>query len=729
MECLNALPGRVRFKSFDIYYNESLSEYIEKYISSLYGVKSTKLTERTGSILIIYDEQKTNLHTLKENIESAISSNLIKDNNKLNNFQEYFDAIKNKKRAKKKFLFWSLFYILLKLKNSSYGKFSISRNLTVLKVASLVTIIGGYPLFKKMYKKFSKPLPAKEDILLEITALSFTIMRESTKGILVLVLKALNDYIKFSAEVESRKALIDSYNINYKMAWTKSLNGEKILVSIDTLNVGDIIYSYTGEVVPVEGIIQEGNAIVNTLYYSGQPLISSITKNYTIYEGTAIISGELTIKITNLPDLTEKKDLSPEKFYLHSKTKKFQNKITHLAILAASLSYIFTRNILNAFSVFLVLSPKATSVALNSGVKNYISLLNENNIYLKNINAFENILNVNKITFDKTGTLTYGKMNIVSITSFDNEYSEQELLMICAACEFEHFHPISITLQDACKDFDISRPTNSVLIPSEGIKADYNNKEILIGNMQLMEDNVINLLKGKEKYINCQKDSLIPIFIAINKNLVGILVLDDVIRTDSKDLINRLKFDGMNNISILTGDSYSKAQKIGLELGVTKIYSDMNYIEKANIIENERNNGTVMMVGDGINDAPAMRAADISVSFANSSCDMIKLHSDCIIYDDNLIKLADLISISKKSYTAINRTILFSNIYNIALGFIAFTGGLDIFAAKSLNTLNSLLVLLLNQRINYIKPPRIYNYSCLNETINGDDFSRIRLLN
>ncbi|MDR3597419.1 HAD-IC family P-type ATPase [Clostridium sp.] len=708
MDCLSALPGRVRFRSLDICYNSNLSEYVEKYIYSLYGVKSTRLTERTGSILVVYDIQKTNIHTLKENIENALSTTIIKDDTRFNNFQEYFKVVSNKKIARRKLLFWSLFYLLLKIKNSTYGKFPLSRNLTVLKVASVVTIIGGYPLIKKLYKKFTKTLPTNEDILLELTALSFTIIRESSKGVLVLILKSLNDYIKYSAEIESRKALLDSYDLNYKMAWTDSLNGDKILVSTDALKIGDYVYNYTGEIVPVEGIIEEGSATTNTLYYSGQPVISHIGKGSKIYEGTAIISGNLKIKITKLSDSGEKNDIAPEKLYIHNKTKNFQHKITHFAIWAAGLSYLFTRNILNAFSVFLVLSPKATSVAFNSGIKNYIWLLNKNNIYLRNPNTFENILNVNKVIFDKTGTLTYGKMNIISISSLDEEYSEKEILEICAACEAEHFHPISVTLQDTCDDIDFNQVNNSVLIPSQGIKATHNNKEVLIGNMDLMKNNHINLLTGEKTYLNYQKESLIPIFVAINKNLVGILVLDDILREDSSDLINGLRYNGINDVSILSGDSYPKAQKIGSKLGITEIYADMNYLEKANIVEAASTNNTVIMVGDGINDTLAMKAADISISFANRSCDMIKLHSDCIIYDDNLTRLSDLISISKKSYTAITRTILFSNIYNITLGFIAFTGGMDIFVAKSLNTLNSLLVLLLNQRIHYIRPSKTY---------------------
>lgn len=707
MECINALPGRVRFKSLDILNRKDISDYIEKYIESLYGVKSSRVTQLTGSILVYYDEGKTNFNIIKENVEKALSVAVINAEHQFDRFQEYFHALKNKKKSKKKFLLWSLFYLYLKIKGATYGKFAISRNYNVLKVASAVTIIGGYPLIKKFYKKFAKNVPTDADILLKLTALSFTIMRESSKGVLVLILKELNDYIKFSAEVESRKALIDSYGDNFKLALKESPEGVNILVSLDKLKIGDYIYANKGEVIPVDGIIEEGSAVINHLYCTGQSVISNITKGLKIYEGTAILSGNLKIKVTSLPDITEKKDISPKDLYIHNKIKGFQDKMTPIAIITAGLSNIFTGNIFNALSVLLALSPKATEVALDSGIKNYMSLLHKHNIYLKNPNTFEKILNINNVIFDKTGTLTYGNMKIISITSFDKIYSEKDILKICAACEVGNYHPISVTLQAACDDIDIKKINSSALIPSQGIKANYDNREVLIGNKKLMEDNNIDFVKAIEKYNNSQRELTTPIFVAINKTLAGIIILDDIIRNDSKKLIDKLKHQGINNISILTGDAHPKAVKIASHLGINKIYSNKNYLEKAEIIKAESKNSIVMMIGDGINDVSAMKASHISVSFTNSSCDKIKLHSDCIINDDRLTKISDLISISQKSYTAITHTIVLSNLYNITLGFIAFIGRLNLFLSKSLNTLNSLLVLLLNQRILYLKPTKI----------------------
>lgn len=701
------LPGRVRFKSLDIYYNRELSKYIEKYVGTLYGVKFSKVTECTGSILVVYDIEKTNFSALKENIETALSASIIKNENDFKNFEEYFDAIKNRRKAKRKFLLWSALYLLLKIKGAAHGKFPISRNLNILKVASAVTIIGGYPLLKRIYKKFAKNMPTDADILLELTAISFTILRESSKGVFVLILKALNDYIKFSAEVESRKALLDSFGANFKMVRTKSLEGNEVLVPIDTLKIGDIIYAYTGEVVSVEGIIEEGEAVVNNLYCTGQPVISHIGKGIKIFEGTAVISGDIKIKVTSLPNTMEKKDISPESLYIHNRTKGFEDKMTPIAIGCAALSCLVTSNILNAFSIMLVLSPKPSSVAVHSGIKNYISLLNKNNIYLRNPNTFEKIIHVNKIIFDKTGTLTYGKMKIIDIEVFDSAYSKRDLLNICAACEVGNYHPISITLQDATDEIDMNRVDSSVLLPSRGIKANYNDHDVLIGNKKLMKEHDIDLSLGIEKYLHYQQECLTPIFVAINKKLIGLIVLNDIIRKGSKELIDILKYYRINNISILTGDSNPNAQKIASKLGIDTVYSNKDYLEKAQIVECESKNGIVMMIGDEINDVLAMNAADISISFTESSCNKVRLHSDYVIYEEDLLKLVHLISISQKTYSAMNRTILLSNLYNITLGVIAFVGGMNIFTAKSLNTLNSILVLLLNHRIQYIKPEKI----------------------
>lgn len=735
MECISVLPGRVRFKSQEVYYNKNLAKYIEKYIHSLYGVKSGKVTENTGSILIVYHSDKTNLKLLKENIQSALTAAKSRESKKderndLKVFDEYYDVIEKRKIAKRKLLTWSALYLLLKIKNAAFGKFPISTNLNVLKVASIVTIIGGYPIIKRMYKKLTKRVPADSDLLLELTAISFTVLRESSKGILLLILKALDDYIKLYAEAGNRKAMLDSYEKNFRMAWIKTDEGNEVLVPVDSLKIGDDIYVKPGEFVPISGIIEEGSAIVNNRFSTGQLSYNQVDKGLEIKEGMVIVSGDLKIKITKLPDSVDKKDCSPENLSLSNQIKHYQNRMTYISLGTAALSYLYTGNILSAFAVMLVLSPKATSAAMKSGMNSYMYLLNKNNIYLQNPNTFENITKVDKIIFDKTGTLTYGNMRIINIISFHHKYTKNDIKRIFIDCGVGNYYPISMPMKKIVRDNKKNKLKNTILMPLKGLKGTYKNKDIIIGNEDLMKENNIDLSISKQKLEHYQKAFCIPLLIAMNETIIGMVVLNDVMRKDAKELIDKLHYYNINDISLLTGDSEPRAKKIASQLGINKVYSNMNYIQKAEVVEGEKHNGIVMMVGDGVNDALAMKTAHVSVSFAHNSCDIVKLHSDCIIYDESMPKLADLIILSKKSYLAIHRTILFSNVFNILFGIMAFYGGLDIFAAKSMNTVNSLLVLLLNKRILYLKSGKMTDYyPTEDKNMNPDRFIESQIVN
>jgi len=693
LECISVLPGRIRFKSLTIYDNGKLARYIERYIHSLFGVKFSRVTEKTGSILVVYHADKTNPEVLKENIENALAAAKMDNSRKIKVFDQYMEAMDKKARAGRKLVFWGLLYLIFKIKGFRFGKFSISSNLNVLKAASVVTIIGGYPIIKKVYKKLTKHIPADSDLILELTALSFTIIRESSKGILVLMLKALDDYIKFYTESLNRRAMLDSYERNFKMAWIKTEEGEDILISVDSLQIGDSIYVNPGEVVPVCGVVEDGYGIVNNLYYTGQPIISRLSKGSEVEEGIAVVQGSLRIKVCQLPEILEKEDITTENLRFYNKTRKYQEIITNAAFGTAALSYLYTGNILNAFSVMLVLSPKAVLAALNSGISNYLYLLKKYNIYLQNPNTFENIKNVDKIIFDKTGTLTYGRMRFLDSASFDSDYPKETIARLYAIYEEGNSHSNSLPIQSRTED---SRTT------AEGSKG-RQGREILIGSEDLMKENKIDYSFGIDLYRSYLDSVLTPAYVAVGGKLVGLILLNDIVRNGAKELIHKLQYEVTRDISLLTGDMKARARDIAGQLGIEKVYSEMDYFEKAKVIETERRNGVVMMVGDGFNDILAMRTAHASVSFAGNSYDKAKLNSDCIIYHDNMLRLADLILLTRKSYGAIKRTMVFSGVYNIVLGALAFNGRLNLFSAKSLNTLNSLIVLLLNKRILLLK--------------------------
>ncbi|MCX7904080.1 MAG: HAD-IC family P-type ATPase [Caloramator sp.] len=707
MEVVNRLPGRIRLKSNNIYYNKPLAIYVNRYVDTLYGVLNCNVNYQTGSILVEFDYNKITEEDLINKIKHTINSALNNQITDLSLYNDYIKAVEQRDKAKRRTIIYGIIYILFRVKQAYYGKFSISRNVRVLQAAAIVTIVGGYPLLKSLYKKFAKHMPTDADILLKLTALSFTLMRESNKGVFVLLLKAFNDYIKYASIVECQRKVRNNRQNIINTAWLITEQGE-ILVDVSALEKDDIIIVHKGEIIPVEGEVVEGRAIVNTLYYTGQPITYMIGQGQTINEGMYVVNGEIKVKVLSKPKPENKKDINIEKLHLYRRIKAYQNRATYIALSAAGASLAITGDVMSALSTLLVLTPNASMVALNSGLSNYIDLLNSRNIYIRNVNILERAANIDSIVFDKTGTLTYGTMKIIDIIPFNKKYTKEDLLRICSACEINNFHPIAVTLKSKANIEDLKKVESSVYIPSKGISAVYDGNKIIIGNMAMMEEYKINTQKYKDIYETYEKELLTPVFVAINKEICGLILLQDTIRDDAYIMINKLRIKGIRDFSLLTGDSYEKALEIGRRLNIPNVYSECSIEDKLNVVQNKKLKNTLLMVGDGINDIPAMREADVSLSFCSSACDKVLLHSDCIILEENMDRIADFISLSQKTKTSIKNTIAFSKLYNLVLGGFAVFGYIDAFTAKTLNTMNSLLVLLLNRRIRYLSPGKIY---------------------
>ncbi|MBC2581318.1 HAD-IC family P-type ATPase [Clostridium sp. DJ247] len=598
MKELSVLPGRVRFKSNKAYRNKQLAEYIDMYMENLYGIKYSDVNYNTGTILVVYDEKKTNLELIKNSIEQVLTSDINYNTETFKSYNLYYKTKKRKEKVKTKFILSSLIYLFLKVKHFVFGKFFLSSSIGMLEAASLITIMGGYPLLKSIYNKFTKRIHLHSDMLLRLAAVSFTILRESTEGLFLIVLVDFSDYIKLSAELKCERLLKHSMVKPPNTAWIITNNGDEMLTLVQSLEVGDIISVNKGEVVPVDGEVLEGKAVVNNLYYTGQPIVSAIQEKNKVYEGMIVLSGQLKVCVQRIPEIFNKNDLPFESLRLNEKVVKFQNGIVPFSLGLATISYLFTGNMLDALSIILILCPASSQLALSTGISNYIYLLSKYHIYLRNPNTFEKIVNTDSIVFDKTGTLTNGNMS----------------------------------------------------------------------------------------------------------------EMQETIREGTYELINQLKLNGITNISMLTGDYYDKAKYVSDELEITNMYVNCNYEEKLKIIEEQKSYNTVMMVGDGVNDVLAMRAADVSVSFADSSCDKIKLNSDCVIFEENANRLSDLIILSKAAYNNIDQNIKIANLYNIIFGTLAFLGRFDTFAAKSIDTINSILVLILNERIKWITPAKKTKY-------------------
>jgi len=726
LETVNILPGRIRFKSNKIYDNKNLAEYINTYTDGLFGVLDCNVNVYTCSILIKYDPRKIDFNTIKQNLYTVINSTSRDRKKELDHNNLYYNTIEKKNISRNKFLVFSLIYIFFKTKQISFGKFTLSRNVLIFELASLVTIIGGYPLFRKVFKQSTKSISSDSEIILNMAAISFTISRESSKGVLVLVLKHMNNYIKLASDASCMRTLNCNMSRTSGMAWLIIDNKQEILQNVKNLKPQDIIVIHKGELIPVDGEIIEGRASVNSLYLTGQPIINEVTIGNKVREGIILIEGELKIKVSKLPEEYNKTDLSLKDLNVTSKLNVYEKIVTPVSIGMATLNFLFTGNILNAFGILLVFTPSASRTALNSGIRNYVTALSKQSIYLRNPECIESITNTTQVIFDKTGTLTQGNMNIIRVDSLDVNYNRDELLTLCSECEADSYHAVALSFKEATHNMNIrntNKVENIIKIPSKGVVAYYNQQRVLIGSLNFLNENGINTSKAFDILKEYKKIHCKPILVSVNGNLAGLFAMQDIIRPSSITLVKRLRQIGLENIYLLTGDNFDVASDVGKRLSIdeNKIFSNYNYEQKEMFVKEHRDKGKIIMVGDGINDERAMRAADVSVSFSNSTCDKLKLQSDCIIFEDDMEKLTDLILISNKSLKKINNSITISQGYNLLFGTLAFFQYFDAFTAKSLNTMNSLIVLLINERIRWTKANNFWDenidYKCKEATL------------
>ncbi|WP_432665512.1 HAD-IC family P-type ATPase [Wukongibacter baidiensis] len=700
MEVLSYVPGRVRFKEIKIYKNKKLSDVLRLYLNEWIGVKKIKVNPVLGTISLKYDANRVTVNDLKEKIEKTLSY----DEEYLyffaEHYKEYLIEEKNLQVAKRKMILFGSIYILYKIKQHFFGKYAIANSLPVLRIAALVTIIKGYPKIKRAYNRIGSYFPTNPDKLLLMIAISLSLIREGSKGTMLLFLKAFTDAMNSYSSLQIKRILLMNTSNPSNLIWFNHENKE-YLMPLRSIEPGDIVTFYENENILVDGSVVEGNATINQLYYSGQPEIKRIRKRSRVYEGMVITSGSIKVRVINVPNRSFKPDVLLEKLKIKKRVKKYQEKSIYTASILSFISYLITGSTLAPLSVLLLMTPSASNVALNSGLANYLKLLLRNKIVLRNVNTVEKLIHANSIVFDKTGTLTKGRLKIANIELYDKKYTEDEILRICSLCEGNVCHPVARSLK--VHDF-YSEPLASepIYIPSKGIIANYQGHKVVIGNQKLMKDRKISL-KNTDNTVSIDQGFYLPVYVAIDRNICAKISLIEELEETAVKSVSLIKELGITDISIVSGDLKSNTGHIARSLNLEDYHGGLSPSAKERYVEDKKTFGSVLMVGDGINDTAALKSADVSISFVNNSCQQAVLKSDCILEEKNMLLIPRLMSLTEKSYYRIQRNIDFSQNFNYVMGSIAMFGYIGPFKAKGLNTANSILAMINSMRILNIK--------------------------
>lgn len=458
---------------------------------------------------------------------------------------------------------------------------------------------------------------------------------------------------------------------------------EEITVSAKDVRIDDIVLVRSGEKIPVDGIVTDGNGFVNQSAITGESAAQEKIKAMEVFAGTILESGFLKIqaqktyentvfyKIITLIEEAEKHKSAIQKI-----ADKFAVYFLPALLVISIAVYLITKNLNSAIAVIIVACPCAIAVATPIAIMASAGKLAKHGIIIKGGLSLEVLSKVNALIMDKTGTLTLGEPKVASLKGFGC-HEDADILSNAAACEAYSEHHLAKAILKKAKDLNLTLryPDKFTVVPGKGVIAEIKNEEIMMGNKFLMEN--IPISADELEYINnIEKAGQTSILIAHNKELCGVMGISDTVRDEVKEALLDLKREGIKEMIMVTGDNKSAASSVAKKLNITRVFADELPEDKVNTVRAiQKENKIVAFVGDGINDAPALKTADLSIAMGAAGTYVAIETADIVLMNDNLLLLPLAIKQGRRTAKTIKQNILFGLAFNI-LGVAAASMGL-----------------------------------------------------
>ena len=517
--------------------------------------------------------------------------------------------------------------------------------------------------------------------VLDATAIAVSVLRNDTNTAgSIMFLLGFGELLEEWTHKKSIDNLARSLSLHVTKAW-KKVDGTEVLVSVDEIETGEQVVVHMGNVIPFDGVVAEGEALVNQASLTGEATAVRKAEGASVYAGTVMEEGTLTItvskvgsdskfeKIVKMIEESEKMKSNVE-----GKAAHLADKLVPYSLGATALTYLLTRNATKALSILMVDFSCALKLAMPISVLSAIREAGSHHITVKGGKFLEAMAEADTIVFDKTGTLTKACPTVASVVSFCDKTSD-ELLRI-AACLEEHFpHSMAKAVVDAATQKNLLHEemhTKPDYVVAHGIASTIGEKRVVIGSYHFVfEDEKCMIPEEKKELFENLPLQYSHLYLAIDGKLAATICIEDPLRTEAKSVIRKLHKEGFTNIVMMTGDSYRTAEAIAKSVGVDHFYAEVLPEDKADFVQQEKAKGhKVVMIGDGINDSPALSAADVGIAISDGA-EIAREIADITVSADDLNEIVTLRMLSGALMKRIHknyRQIVTFNAGLIALG-------------------------------------------------------------
>lgn len=532
---------------------------------------------------------------------------------------------------------------------------------------SAAALVAGLPIFKKALAALRFRIVGI-DALVSIAVIGAFILGEYWEAAAVTFLFMLGDYLEARTLEKTRNSIKSLFDMAPDVARVRR-GGVDIELSPAEVLQGDLVVVKPGEKISVDGTVTEGDAYVNQAAITGESIPVSRSLDETVFSGTILESGYLIIRAdkvgedTTFARILEMVEEAQDK---KAKTQKFLEKFSRFytpgIILLAIALYFLTKDVRLALTLLVIACPGAlvisTPVSIVAGIGNGA----KHGVLIKGGEIMEKLGTVKVVAFDKTGTLTVGKPSVTKVKSFDLD--ESELLWIAAIGESYSEHPLgrAIINKATLEHGSITEvPMDARMIPGQGISYRHDGEEFFIGNRKLFSENRIDLADQEEYIRDEESKGQTVVLVGTKAQLRGIISIADTIRSDARELVNDLKAQGIKKVVMLTGDNERAAHAIAQEIGLDGYYSELLPEGKVKVLEElQAKYGRVAMVGDGVNDAPALASADLGVAIGGAGTDVAMETADVVLMSAEVGKLSYAVSLSRATVRNMKQNITFA---------------------------------------------------------------------
>ena len=499
----------------------------------------------------------------------------------------------------------------------------------------------------------------------------------------VMFLLKIGEILEEWTHKKSVSDLANTMSLGVEKVWLKDKNGDEILVSTKEINVGDKIVLRTSNMIPLDGVVVDGGITVNQAAITGESVAVNKTVDSYVYAGTVVESGECTVKVTQINgqgryDRIVKmiEDSEKLKSSLESKASNLADKLVPFSLFGTILTYAITQNVTKALSILMVDYSCALKLTMPVAVLSAINECSNYDATVKGGKYLEALSKANVIVFDKTGTLTNAHPKVADIITFGNN-DKAEMLRL-AACLEEHFpHSVAnaVVSEAKARGLDHEEQHSKVeYIVAHGISSLVGDEKVVIGSYHFVfEDENCTVPQDEQDKFNTIPNEYSHLYMAINRTLVAVICIEDPIKDNVKQTLEDLRANGIDKIVMMTGDSERTAKAVAEKLGIDEYYAEVMPEDKAMFIEKIQTDGnSVIMVGDGINDSPALSKADVGIAISSGAA-IAREIADITVSSDDLNSLVTLKEISNLLMARIRsnyRSIMSFNTALIVLGVV-----------------------------------------------------------